>query len=148
MAEIRFYHLTHSTLEETLPALLEKTLIKDWRAVVRVSSAERAESLAQHLWAYRGDAFLPHGTRKDGFAEDQPIWITEREENPNGANVLFLADGAESADIAGFSLVCEIFDGGDSLALEKARAQWRTAKESGFDVSYWQQEARGWAKKA
>jgi DNA polymerase IIIc chi subunit len=31
-------------------------------------SGERAEALAAHLWTYKPDNFLPHGTAKDGAA--------------------------------------------------------------------------------
>ena len=35
MAEVLFYHLTESTLEDALPPLLEKSLERGWRAVVQ-----------------------------------------------------------------------------------------------------------------
>ncbi len=40
MTEIRFYHLTRATLETALPQMLEKTLERGQRAVVRVGSQE------------------------------------------------------------------------------------------------------------
>jgi DNA polymerase-3 subunit chi len=147
MTEHRFYHLTRSTLNEALPQLLEKTVARGWRALVRVASAERVESIAEGLWTFRADSFLPHGTRKDGHADEQPVWITDHDENPNKATVLFLADGADMADKSGFSLICDVFDGHDEAALAGARTRYRTARESGFEVSYWQQEEHGWSKK-
>ena len=36
---------------------------------------------------------MPHGTAKDGFAKDQPIWLTTLEDNPNSARILVLTDG-------------------------------------------------------
>ncbi len=41
MMEIRFYHMTRTTLEAALPQMLEKTLERGQRAVVRASSPER-----------------------------------------------------------------------------------------------------------
>jgi DNA polymerase III subunit chi len=50
--EILFYHLQNTTLEQTLPSLLDKTLARGWKAVVRVSSDERMKALDDHLWTW------------------------------------------------------------------------------------------------
>ncbi len=73
-----------------LPKLLEKTLASEKRAVVLAASVDRVEALAAQLWTYDPDSWLPHGTARDGSPEEQPIWLTERDENPNGAAFLFL----------------------------------------------------------
>ena len=149
MADLHFYHLTRRTLEQALPELLEKTLARGWRAVVIAGSEERAEQLTQHLWTYRPDGFLPHGNAKDGHADAQPIWLTARDERPNGAAVLFLADGAESALLDEYERVCDLFDGNDPDAVAAARRRWKKAKDAGHTLTYWQQTDRGgWEKKA
>ena len=149
MADLHFYHLTRRTLEQALPELLEKTLARGWRAVVLAGSEERAEQLTQHLWTYRPDGFLPHGNAKDGHADAQPIWLTARDERPNGAAVLFLADGAESALLDEYERVCDLFDGNDPDAVAAARRRWKKAKDAGHTLTYWQQTDRGgWEKKA
>ena len=63
MTEILFYHLQRQPLERVLPPLLEKSLERGWRVVVQAASDERVEALDAHLWTYRDDSFLPHGTR-------------------------------------------------------------------------------------
>ena len=150
MTEIRFYHLTRGTLEETLPVMLDRTIGRDGRrAVVVARSNDRVEALNRHLWVYDDRTFLAHGSREDGFAEDQPVWLTDRDENPNGATVLFLTDGADSSNPMAYELVCELFDGNDGQAVEEARARWRRYKESGLDPVYYQQKDRGgWEKKS
>src|SRR3546814_2560344 len=120
MTEVRFYHLQRIPLERALPQLLEKTLERGWRAVVMAGSDERVAALDGVLWAYGKDSFLPHGTAKDGHAEHQPIWLTDADENPNGANVLLLVAGAESSDMHHYELCSEMFEGDD----EEARAGW------------------------
>ncbi len=62
MTEIRFYHLLDQRLERVLPQLLEMSLARGWRVVVQATSEERIEALDAHLWTYRDDSFLPHGT--------------------------------------------------------------------------------------
>lgn len=149
MAELRFYHLTRKTLEQTLPGLLEKSLERGWKAVVLTGSEERAEALAQHLWTYKPDGFLPHGTAKDGHPDRQPVYLTPADERPNGAQVLFLTDGAESGRVGEYELACDLFDGNDPDAVSAARRRWKAAKDAGHALTYWQQNERGgWEKKA
>ena len=150
MTEILFYHLQRQPLEAVLPALLEKTLERGWRAVVPVSTQERATALDDHLWPYRDDAFLPHGLAGEPDAASQPVVLTPGGGNPNDAAVRFLVDGAPlPEDLAPYDRVVLLFDGNDPDALDGARAQWRRAKSEGLAATYWQQDERGrWAKKA
>lgn len=144
MTGVRFYHLTRSRLESVLPIMLERTLGRDQRAVVMAGSDERVEALAVHLWTWQERGFLPHGSDKDGFAEDQPVWLTTREENPNRADVLFLIDGATSGHVAEFDDCAVLFDGSDEAAVAAAREQWRAFKDAGHAVTYWQQREGRW----
>ena len=149
MTDIAFYHLQRSPLEQALPRLLEKTLAVGKRAVVLAGSEERVEALAMTLWTYHQDSWLPHGTAKDGEAEHQPIWLSARDENPNGATFLFLTDGMDTGTIDAFERCFDLFDGNDEAALAAARQRWKTRKESGHAVTYWQQTERGgWEQKA
>lgn len=149
MTEVLFYHLEHQPLERALPALLERTLERNWRAVIQAGSEERVEALDTLLWTYREDSFLPHGTRRDGHLDQHPVFLTSGEDNPNGASVRFLIDGAELKDVSAYARVVYLFDGRDQSALDKAREQWKAVKNAGCEVTYWQQSADGrWQKKA
>ena len=147
MTEVLFYHLERAALEDVLPGLLEKTLQRGWKAVVRAGSRERVERLDDLLWTYRDESFLPHGAGGDGAA--QPIWLTDQDDTPNEANVLFLVDGAgvDAAGIGSFSRCVLIFDGRDDEATGKARAFWKEAAAASHDVTYWRQSHEGrWEK--
>ena len=48
-------------LDQALPELLEKTLARGWKALVRARDPERLDHLDGWLWSYRDDSFLPHG---------------------------------------------------------------------------------------
>jgi DNA polymerase-3 subunit chi len=152
MTETLFYHLERSGLEDALPSLLERTRARDWRAVVRVGTAERMETLDAHLWTYSEQTFLAHGTAADGHAARQPIYLTTEKENPNKAQVLFLVDGAipedwNSPTLRNFERIVLLFDGRAETTLSAARAQWRNCKEAGHDATYWKQSASGkWEK--
>ncbi len=148
MTEIGFYHLQRSPLEKALPRLLEKVLAKGKRAVVMAGSEERVESLCAVLWTYDRESFLPHGSARDGLAEEQPIWLTAGEENPNGAEVLILTDGVDSGNLGDYERCVLMFDGNDADAVAAARERWRRYDREGHDVTYWQQSERGgWEKK-
>ena len=76
MTEVLFYHLHRQPLERVLPTLLERSLERGWRVVVQAASEERVEALDAHLWTYRDDSFLPHGTAREAEAREQPILLT------------------------------------------------------------------------
>lgn len=146
--EVWFYHLERTGLDQALPELLEKTLARGWKAVVRAREPERIEHLDGWLWSYRDDSFLPHGPLDEPAAARQPILLTTGFENPNGADALFLVDGAEPGELAGYARCVVLFDGRDEAQLAVARSQWRALKDKGHPASYWRQQARGWEKQA
>ena len=144
MTEILFYHLKGQTLEQVLPPLLQKSLERGWRVVVQASSDERVEALDAHLWTWRDDTFLPHGTSRDPEASEQPIVLTASGENPNGATVRFLVDGANlTADAGNYQRIVLLFDGDDPEAVEIARMRWNEAKTNGAEVTYWKADENG-----
>jgi DNA polymerase-3 subunit chi len=149
MTEVLFYHLQFQPLERVLPSLIEKTLERGWHAVVQAGSDERVEALDSLLWTYRADSFLPHGSKRDGNAPQQPVYLTSGEDNPNGAQVRFLVDGAAGGTLEAYARVVYLFDGADAGAVAKAREQWRSAVDKGWVATYWQQSPEGrWQKKA
>jgi len=148
MPEVLFYQLDKQPLEAALPDLLAKCVQREWKAVVQAGTEERVDTLDAHLWTFRDDSFLPHGTRKDGNAAAQPVWLTAGSDNPNAAPVRFLVDGAEPEALAGHDRFVFVFDGKDPSALDRARAAWKTARAEGHTVTYWQQAANGrWEQK-
>lgn len=149
MTEVLFYHLERRTLEDALPALLEKSLERGWRCVVQCGSPERRDALDAHLWTYDDAAFLPHGTDAQPKPERQPILLTTGTANANGAQVRFLVDGASIEDAAAYVRVVHMFDGRDDDVVAAARDKWRVAKAAGHALTYWQQDENGrWIRKA
>ncbi len=146
MTEVRFYHLTRLSVKQALPELLEKSLARGFRAVVRVANDHEIEPLSDYLWAHKVDRFLPHGSERDGQAEKQPIWITAQDERPNEAKALFLFPGAAGGDYQAYELVCDLFDGTSDKEREAARTRWKTYQSLGLPIAYWQQTANGWEK--
>lgn len=146
MTDVWFYHLERTPLERALPELLEKTLARGWRALVRTDDLARVEQLDSELWTYRDESFLPHGRADAPDADRQPVLLTVDPENPNGADVLFVIDGADPGDLDGYARCVLMFDGRDEDELTGARRRWTALKASGLPLSYWKQEPGGWKK--
>ena len=147
VAEIGFYHLLTTPLERALPRLLERARAQGYRIVVRAASPDRVEHLNSALWTYDEASFLPHGSARDGNAANQPIWLTDGDDNPNAATMLVLVDGAEPGDLTPYARFADLFDGNDAAAVEAARDRWRRLKAAGHTLTYWQQTGAGWEKK-
>jgi DNA polymerase III subunit chi len=148
VAEVGFYHLLSTPLERGLPKLLERALAGGYSVVLRCGSAERVAQLDAVLWTYDEASFLPHGSARDGDAAVQPIFLTERNDNPNRATMVILVDGVEAGDLSAFARCADMFDGNDEAAVAAARERWRRARQDGHEISYWQQTATGWERRS
>lgn len=146
MAEIGFYHLTRSRVIQALPRLLVRTLAAGQRALVLGPSVADLNDLSAALWAQPD--WLPHGSHTDGDPDLQPIWLSTDPEPVNGARYLFLTHDTSTASLAEFDRVFDLFDGNLTTSVEAARMRWKSAKEKGHILSYWQQADTGWQKKA
>jgi DNA polymerase III subunit chi len=154
MTEFSFYHLLTTSLEQALPKLLERVAGLGLRSVVVLGSPDRIASVSTALWTADPASFLAHGSARDSpeRAARQPIWLTDRLENPNGAQVLILADGATApipalgagAGDDAYVRRLDIFDGNDEAAVIAARERYKTAKDAGFPLKYFRQTAAGW----
>ncbi|MCR9269681.1 MAG: DNA polymerase III subunit chi [Hyphomonadaceae bacterium] len=141
-----FYHLQRTTLERAVGPLLEKCLERGWRVLAISPDASRRAALDEALWTYDDQSFLPHGqSEAEGLAADaQPILIAGTTDNQNGAAVALLMDGVELAVDAPFERCMVMFDDGDSATRQKAREQFKAAKDAGLSARYFQQRGRGW----
>lgn len=151
MSRVDFYHLQNQTLENVLPKLLEKAYETGKKIKIKVGNEERVEFLNSLLWTYNDQSFIPHGSRKDGFGDRQPIWLSAGDDNPNQSAMLFLVDGAkiDIGILENFERVFNIFDGNSETAVNQARDFWKELKTSGAEIFYWQQDDSGrWKQKA
>jgi DNA polymerase-3 subunit chi len=149
--EVWFYQLQRRTLDQVLPNLIERTVQRGWRSVVQAKTPERLAALDALLWTYGEDSFLPHGSDSDGDPQWQTVWLTLGAENPNGARVRFLVEGAAAEPFADtdYERLILLFDGRDDACLADARAQWKILREREAKLSYWAEtEEGGWRQQA
>ncbi|MEO1305697.1 MAG: DNA polymerase III subunit chi [Pseudomonadota bacterium] len=141
-----FYHLQRTNLERAVGPLLEKCLERGWRVLAISPDASRRAALDEALWTYNDDSFLPHGQAEaDGLdPSDQPVLISADTANQNQAAVALLMDGVDLPVDAPFERCMVMFDDGDSATRQKARDQFKAAKDAGQAARYFQQSGRGW----
>jgi len=154
MAEILFYHLTESALEQVLPQLLERSLARGWNAAVQCPDEGDCRRLDALLWGFDDRSFLPHSTEFDPYPEAQPALLGLTDDNRNNAQVCFCVDGALAQRPDNFSRLCIIFDGHNAEQVQAARAAWKkwqaeTEKDAPkYQLTYWQQTPeRKWQKR-
>lgn len=145
---IDFYHLEKMGFEEAAVLILEKAYERGNKVLIRLDNASFCDSLNQTLWTHNPDSFIPHGVEKDGFSEEQPIFITHKKEyNPNEADILVVYNPKDIPLVDGFSRVLIFFNGLDEDALKDARFIWRNFSDGTNELHYWQKEETGWKEK-
>lgn len=143
--EVSVYHLSFSPIEKVLPKLLEKALTGEKRVIVRTQTEEYCTHLNALLWTYSLKSFLPHGVEEDGHQDQQPIWLTCGDENPNGATVLVLTEGSKAPNTKGFDRILDLTSSTDHTL----QARLNQYKEWGCDLTQWSQDDKGlWQKMA
>lgn len=148
MADVRFYHLQRSTIEQALLLLLEKSLEGGKRAVVRTGSGEEVSALDTALWTVNPDSFLPHGTAGSKAAADQPVLLIDGHDNPNKAEFVFVLPGGSPEGLDYYERIFFVFDGNSEAQVKAARQRWKAMTGQGFEPEYWTQDDAGrWQKK-
>lgn len=150
MSEIFFYHITRTPLELTLGELLEKTMARGWRALVRSCSEEMLLRLDAQLWLRGDTGFMAHGLAGGAHDADQPILLSSQAGNPNRADILFALGNTpiDPGEVQRFERVCLLFDGNDPENLSSARDQWRALGKTDHVTRYWSQESGNWREKS
>jgi DNA polymerase III subunit chi len=149
VAAVLFYHLSESTVEQTVRSLLSRAVGQGWKVVVRGRAPERLDTLDRTLWLGPEDDFLPHGRAGGPHDASQPVLLTERQDIPAGAAGLMLLDGAafNAEEAAALERVWVLFEDTDHAVRDVARAQWKLVTESGMAAQYWIEDGGRWQKK-
>mgnify|MGYP000314676678 CR=1 FL=1 len=149
MTNISFYLVADATtpagVDGVLPALLQKILSAGHRVVVRCQDADRVARLNEFLWTYQPESFIPHGAENDGFKEDQPVFLTDGDDNPNGADILIRLSGSECTTFSSYARVLDLFEGSDPQK-QAARKRWTELKEKGYPLEHYKCVEGKWTK--
>ncbi len=150
MPEVFFYHLTSSSLGQTLSQLLERTLQNNWRVQLRSGEENAVARLDAQLWGGNSPQFLPHGVSGGVHDADQPVLLTTTAQNNNGAKALMLVHGAKTDpdEVVQYERVSLVFNGNDEAEVQAARADWKALTDAGVNAKYWSQASGRWEMKA
>ena len=140
-----FYHLEKTSTVAALVPLLERCLKNDWTCLIRAQNPETLVALDKELWTFQERLWLPHAIEGEEGVEpsEQPILLTTSQENNNFAQAVFLLEDAPIGDIDGIERAFYLIDGQDDEKVAAARKTYKAAKEAGFELSYWKQNAAG-----
>lgn len=146
--QVTFYELIATSLEKTLPKILEKVYESGFKAVVRIENEERLKSIDSAMWTYTTLGFLPHGSNADPkeFHKHQPIWLTTSTDNPIDATVLVITTQEYATDNT-YERILDIYDGNDPISLQNANERMAKYQEANHETATWKQTLKGaWEK--
>lgn len=149
MSQVTFYELITTSLEKTLPKILEKVYESGLKAVVKCESDERLKTIDSTMWTYTTLGFLPHGSANDPkeFQPYQPIWLTTGIDNPIDATVLVITH-QDCSSIENYERILDIYDGNTENAIDLAKQRANYYKTLGFEIITWKQTLKGTWEKA
>ena len=147
MTQISFYHLTKTSVEEALPKLLEKMLETGVKTQIVFENQQQLENLDKALWSVGGTRFIPHGTEKDDFADQHPVFLTtSNDNNPNSAE-FYVSVGKVINDEDNYHKYKRnfvIFNGFDDEETHYARGLWKKLKSNEkSELKYYKQDEKG-----
>lgn len=140
---VQFYHLLSTSATRAVPKLMEKALKAGNRVVMLFGSDTELKQMSDALWSNDPASFLPHGTVRDGHASEQPILLSLTEENPNGADIICVLDGALPASATSYTKLLDVFDGTNEDEVARARQRWTHYKNQGLALQYVKQQPGG-----
>lgn len=144
--EFSIYQAVSGNLTSVVVKLLEKTYLSGKKGVFFSPITERVELINKTLWTFSTNAFIPHGDKKMGFEDQQPIYFTDTFKNPNKATVLILVDVFDLTNelYNGFERIILIFE--DISKADEVNKLYQSLKADGKNVNYWKQSPKGWDK--
>lgn len=140
---IQFYHLLSTSPERAIPKLMEKALDGGSRVVILLSDEAQMKRLSDAMWVSNPNEFLPHGTAKDAYKNEQPIYLSLTDENPNHADILVVLNGSIPASFHSYTKVLDVFDGNDEPQVSAARQRWTKYKAQDIALQYVKQQPNG-----
>lgn len=133
MTRVEFVKLDRPERARLLCELAEEFHLQGARVLVVVQDDNQGVTLDQFMWTWKKGSFVPH-VYDNGAVEclDEPVVITTREENANGARVL-VAGRPCSLDFARqFEVVLDFAEVYDEMLREASRNRFRAFREAGL----------------
>ncbi|CAO4834817.1 MAG: hypothetical protein CNLJKLNK_00790 [Holosporales bacterium] len=142
MTEYSFYALKNTTIEKTLPKLLEKIYNAGLMVHVLCKNDDQLKALDASIWTFSSNAFVPHGSIYDpkDTHEEHPIFLSLDQNIVNNATV-FLS--LQPIPLHGFEKIIYFFD-----LYQDGAELFEKHYQSLPKATYWQQtQTGGWEKR-
>lgn len=136
MPEIQFIKLRKPEKAKHFCELAEHYLHQGRRLLLMVQDDNQAVTLDRFLWIWNKGSFIPHAY--DNGAVDcleEPVLITTREQNGNGARVLVLGKPCSLEFVRQFEEVIDFAELYDEALAEASRERFRLYREAGYAPS-------------
>ncbi len=135
MTRVEFIKLERPERAVILCELAEEFFLQGQRVLIVVQDDNQAVTLDRFMWTWRKDAFVPHAN-DNGTADciAEPVTITTREENGNGAGVLIQGRPCAPAFLGQFDVCIDFAEIYDAGLRQAARDRYKACQEAGFDV--------------
>lgn len=133
MTRIEFVRLERPEKARHLCDLAEEFFTQGQRVLVVVEDDNQGVTLDQFMWVWKKASFLPHGY-DNGTLEclDEPVVITAREENANGAQILIAGRPCTLEFVRQFQVVIDFAEIYDEALRAVSRERFRAYREAGF----------------
>lgn len=143
--ELNFYHVATGNLVPSVVKLLAKVYDTGKKSIFFSPIEDRVKYVDKTLWTFSTNAFIPHGDKTFGFAEQQSVYMTSEIENPNQATVLVMTDSFDYESWnQNFEKVIFVFE--DDSSAKTAQEMLADLKNRNENVNYWKQSQKGWEK--
>ena len=138
MTQIIFYSSAPLQVENTLFALIEKSIEKGYKSLLLFLDKEKCSMIDEKLWTYKQNSFLPHLSEDEEISNevDIPIYLSTKNENPYEAELLFSIDGFLPDNINNFERVIIIIDTNDKILLEKYKKYYLDINKDFEDIVF------------
>lgn len=134
MTSLRFAKLESQGKAKLLCQLAAEHFAAGRRVLICVQDDNQAVALDRFMWTWDKGAFLPHAFYNGSVdCLEEPIVITVREDNPNGASVLIMGQPCSHEFIRRFELAVDFAEVYDKQLADQARERFRQYRHAGFD---------------
>lgn len=133
MTRVEFVKLERPERARHLCELAEEFHLQGQRVLVVVQDDNQGVTLDQFMWTWKKGAFVPH-VYDNGAVEclDEPVVITTREDNANGAQVLVAGRPCALEFARHFQVVIDFAELYDDALRESSRSRFRAFREAGY----------------
>ncbi|NRB10291.1 MAG: DNA polymerase III subunit chi [Rickettsiaceae bacterium] len=158
MTKFSCYHTISGNIISTFCQLSEKCYSNSTKLLAITYDQLLIPELDRSLWTFAKIKYIPHATNCDPMPELQPIYITDKLENPNQAEVIIFINaskqmildlmiGEKEIKASDFKRIIFLFDNNSEIIYEEVVELITKSPITNYDLECFKQEIKGnWQK--